>query len=333
MGNLQFWARSIALLLLVGCGTNSGSDEQASTKTQAVNVERDECALLDDPGVRSGMSGALELKLLLDCGRISAPPATAEKAGRARSPEAAELAEQLGETDSLVSDPALDTGGSTQSETSVVANGLVVCAAWNDAGEGFGVNGFSGFGFSSDGGVTFADGGAFPNGPSDTNRGDPSLVYSVRDSAYYYGALSSIGLSMWRSTNGCQSFQYVGPIHAGGGDDKELMAVDNTPTSPFYGRIHVGWTNFSLGTDRNQTAFSDDGGLTWSPAVTLAGSGPNGQGMYPAVAPNGDVYMALRARASGSRHSGAPAVADQGTAARPGPLRLPPGEASSEAYG
>src|SRR5688500_12573896 len=101
MGKLHFWARSIAvLLLLVGCGTTSGSNEQASTKTQAVSVERDECALLDDPGVRSGMSGALELKLLLDCGRISVPPATAERAGGARSgPEAAALAEQLGETD------------------------------------------------------------------------------------------------------------------------------------------------------------------------------------------------------------------------------------------
>jgi len=241
------------------------------------------------------MSAALETKLQLLCGQVPRLPSV-RPLPEWNVPAAATQAvsNTLGGTDVPASNPALDVGGhTTQSETSTVAVGSVVCSAWNDAGENFGANGFSGFGFSTDGGLTFTDGGAFPNGPSDSNRGDPSLAFSTRDSTFYYAALSNIGLSLWKSTNNCQNFQYVGPIHAGGSDDKELMAVDNTATSPHFGRIYVGWTNFGAGSNLNMVSFSDNGGVSWSAPATLPGSGTNGQGMYPAVAPNGDVYFAL----------------------------------------
>lgn len=256
-----------------------------------------ECQMLDDPKQRQRMSAGLERKLLINCGRAPrtaqlTPPKSSEKLGKIpKLPRAGTLTLAPG-TDIAVSDPSLDTGGTTQSETSVVAVGNVVCAAWNDAGEGFGANGFSGFGYSLDGGQTFKDGGPFlSNG--DTSFGDPSLAYSVRDQAFYFASLSSAGLSLWRSLDSCQSFQYVGVIHTSGGDDKELIAVDNTPTSPFFGRIHIGWTAFGDSTDINVASFSDNGGLNWSPEAHFPGSGNNGQGVYPAVAPNGDVYMAF----------------------------------------
>ena len=256
-----------------------------------------ECQLLDDPKLRQRLSTALETKLLVRCGRAPrtaqlAPPKGSEKLNKLPNlPRAGTLALEPG-SDIPVSDPSLDTGGTTQSETSVVAVGNVVCAAWNDAGEGFGANGFSGFGYSLDGGQTFKDGGPFLS-DQDTSFGDPSLAYSVRDQAFYYASLSAFGLSLWRSVDSCQSFQYVGVIHSAGGDDKELMAIDNTPTSPFFGRIHVGWTAFGEFNDINVASFSDDGGVNWSPTAHFPGSGNNGQGVYPAVAPNGDVYMAF----------------------------------------
>jgi hypothetical protein len=205
--------------------------------------------------------------------------------------------------DALVNDPATDIELSTQSETSIVVNGNTVCTAWNDSGS-LQINrgptapwiqgGFSGFAVSMDGGLTFSDGGPFPPGPGpDADSGDPSLAYSVRDDTYYYAALSDEGISLWASTDDCQSFQYVGPVHSGSDDDKELMAVDNDPASPYYGRIHIGWTDFAELPDSNVTTYSDDGGGTWSTPVPLPGSGRNGQGMWPAVAPNGDVYFAL----------------------------------------
>ncbi len=249
------------------------------------------CKLLDDPTTRARLGGALENKLLLRCGRAGRSPQAVRPSPEA--PARSELLLAAPGSDILVNDPTLDTGGSTQSETSIVAVGDVICAAWNDAGEGFGLNGFAGFGYSLDGGQTFHDGGPFPAGPGgDMSFGDPSLAFSVRDNAFYYASLSIEGLSLWRSTDSCQSFEYVGVIHSSF-DDKELMAVDNTPTSPYFGRIHVGWTDFGRPNDVNVATYSDDGGLTWSPAVAFPGSGTSGQGVYPAVAPNGDVYMAF----------------------------------------
>ncbi len=280
-------------------GSASAQAPAAPPVEQPVSVQklpadrpvRDPCSLLQSPAMRMMLSGAFETKLMIQCGEI--PPYALQQR---RETVWDDGFEALLGADILVNDPTLDVGGTTQSETSVVAVGNTVCAAWNDAGEGLGANGFSGFGFSLDGGSTFTDGGPFPNGPGDTNFGDPSLAFSVRDNTLYYAALSTVGLSMWSSVDNCQSFNYVGPIHAGTGDDKELIAVDNDPTSPFYGRIYVGWTDFSLLMDRNVTSFSDDGGLTWSVPVSLPGSGTSGQGMWPAVAPNGDVYFALLAR-------------------------------------
>jgi hypothetical protein len=309
-------AVGLVCVSLVGCGAKEGSEEvKKSAERAAEPGDRDlrsaaaagprlrasamGCELLDNPEVRLSMSSALERKLLLLCGAM--PGAEAGAAQRdlgARAPAAEAFAAPLAAgTDIPLNDPALDIGGTTQSETSVVAFGNVVCAAWNDSGEGVGTsqfNGFSGFGVSLDGGQTFTDQGPFPLGPTgDVNFGDPSLAYSVRDGAFYYAALSSLGLSLWRSVNDCQTFEYVGPIHQSGGDDKELITVDNTPSSPFYGRIHVGWTDFATFPDLNVAAFSDDGGVTWSSAAAMPGSGFAGQGMWPAVAPNGDVYMAL----------------------------------------
>jgi hypothetical protein len=297
------------LVVVAACGRapeGTGAAPEASAELATLRAPLvDACALLDQPMVRRRMSGSFETHLLLRCGRLSGAPRALSN-GAPPTP----LAQQgvpnptpglppvpgasNGSTDILVNDPSLDSGGTTQSETTVVARGNVVCAAWNDAGEGFGLNGFSGFGFSLDGGRTFTDGGAFPNGSNDSNGGDPSLAYSARDGRFYYGALSSAGLSMWQSSDDCQSFAYVGPIHQGaGGDDKELLAIDNSPESPHFGRILVGWTDFSLGADANVVSFSDDSGASWSVPSSLPGSGLNGQGMWPAVAPNGDAYVAL----------------------------------------
>jgi len=275
--------------------------------------EFDRCNLLKDPTMRQQLGSGLEMKLMMVCGEVKRPEARLEaqseeidqEAPRPLSSEASGDASALSESskskskfgkDILVNDPAQDMGGTTQSETSIAIRGGAVCAAWNDAGTGLlsGTgNGLSGFGFSRNHGRTWTDGGSFPVGPGfDQDFGDPSLAYGMRDRTFYYAALSTQGLSLWRSTDRCKSFSYRSVIHFGF-DDKELMAIDNNHRSPFYGRIYVGWTNFGLGNDLNQTTFSDDGGNTWSDPVSLPGSGFNGQGMWPAVAPNGDVYFAL----------------------------------------
>lgn len=299
---------ALACVGLFACAPERSEKTAASEPTVLASTQSaqvDPCVLLDNPSIRRRMSGSFETFLLRKCGRVSAATLGVGGSGRpgvggsGRLPAGPDAGVppggggENGGVDILVNDPSLDTGGTTQSETSVVARGNVVCIAWNDAGEGFGLNGFSGFGYSHDGGRTFTDGGPFPDGPGDSNGGDPSLAYSERDGRFYYAALSSVGLSMWQSSDDCQTFSYVGPIHSGFGDDKELIAVDNSSTSPFFGRIYVGWTNFALGSDLNVVNYSDDSGLSWTEPATLPGSGGAGQGMWPAIAENGDAYFAL----------------------------------------
>src|SRR6266704_2569333 len=92
-------------------------------------------------------------------------------------------------------------------------------------------------------------------------------------------------------------------------NDKPWSAIDNSPASPFYGRIYISWTRFifnpSNGAYKQSPiifAYSTDGGVTWTPPTAIAplvdirppantvfrvNSFPAG-----AVAPNGDVYAA-----------------------------------------
>ena len=77
--------------------------------------------------------------------------------------------------------------------------------------------------------------------------GDPSLIWREVDGKFYLFTLHSSGLGLWRSDDDCTTFTFVGNPHTGGGDDKELAAVDNDLGSPYYGRIYMAWTNFSAG--------------------------------------------------------------------------------------
>ena len=35
--------------------------------------------------------------------------------------------------------------------------------------------------------------------------------------------------------------EHLACAHSGSNDDRESMWVDNTPTSPFYGRMYISW--------------------------------------------------------------------------------------------
>ncbi|GIV00150.1 MAG: hypothetical protein KatS3mg014_1765 [Actinomycetota bacterium] len=93
--------------------------------------------------------------------------------------------------------------------------------------------------------------------------------------------------------------------------DKEYIAVDNWPDSPFFGRIYVTATEFVNGIQGSYVKspiflkYSDDGGLTWSRAIEVSGThescswqetGPAGvcdedQFSYPIVGRDGTVYV------------------------------------------
>ena len=149
-------------------------------------------------------------------------------------------------TDVRVNNPAFDTDANfTQSETTVAVAGNVVCVAYNDIIAPPASS--SSFSVSLDGGATFADRGTVIPPEFLFNAGDPSLAYSVRDNAFYYAALTipigsgDVTIGIWRSTDQCRTFTFLTEIFSGIGD-KEMMAIDNNPSSPFFGRIHVAYT-------------------------------------------------------------------------------------------
>ena len=239
------------------------------------------CALLDNPKAVS-MMDALMLKLAVLCGREDLLGGIAQEENQSFDPDA------LG-TDVRANDPGTDSGSSrTQSETSVGYNETsgMLCAGYNDSFHGVTQGqGYTGFSSSSDGGATWVDHGALGS----RSFGDPGVVWRKMDGKFYFVALDSSGLGFWRSDDDCQTFTFVSNPHVSGSDDKELMAIDNNVSSPNYGNIYVAWTDFTDA--RIKVVTSTNGGTSWSSPAILSAAGVDVQGAWPAIAPNGDVFV------------------------------------------
>ncbi|MGI8701036.1 MAG: sialidase family protein [Nocardioidaceae bacterium] len=105
------------------------------------------------------------------------------------------------------------------------------------------------------------------------NGGDPGVAYSRRDNAFYvsqlcfFRSLPYSEVQVYKSVdNGktwtpgrqaaraASNFDYrTGSVDTSIFNDKELIAVDNTPTSPHYGRVYVTYTKFHI----RRSGFSD----------------------------------------------------------------------------
>jgi hypothetical protein len=294
----RLWSLPLVILAgqtLLGCADRGGHSDpselsQANASGDPASAAQ-ACALLDDPAARREMSAPFERMLLERCGRLSQAPASAAglpvgRLAAAPSPEAP--------TNATVNDSALDSGGfsHTQSETTLAVNEVTgtICSAYNDSFSGVVLGtGFSGFSSSTNSGASFVDHGAFPAGSNGASRGDPSLVWRRKDNKFYFASLISGGLGLWVSNDDCQSFSYVGAIHSGSSDDKEIMAVDNNSTSPRFGRFYVAWSDFAQ-SQRIRAVFSDEG-TTFSTPVPLSLSS-NVQGAWPSVSPDGTLNIA-----------------------------------------
>lgn len=263
----------VFVLLLTNLPASSLAASQEDTQP--------DCALLDDPVSRGLMSAMFERRILVACDRMN------EFGAVVSDPGIFDLG-PLG-TDVMVSDPTGDSGVSqTQSETSIALSEDTgtICSGYNDSYSGVVLGqGYTGVSGSHDGGSSFTDLGSLRN-----SYGDPSMVWRKSDGAFYIASLyNPYGLGLWKSTDDCQSFTFAGKITNGSSDDKELMVVDNNPDSPYYGRMYVAWTDFAAG-GRIRLTHSDNA-ITWSNPIYLSDSGADVQGAWPAVAPNGDLYV------------------------------------------
>ncbi|HSE43312.1 MAG TPA: hypothetical protein VLH08_21310, partial [Acidobacteriota bacterium] len=197
----------------------------------------------------------------------------------------------------LVNNPAADaTAQDTQSETTITLAGPNIVASFNDSGSYNGANThFTGWGYSTDGGATFTDGGALPNDPGgEGDAGDPVLARNNSTGRLYLTTLgfnTGLVLQSFRSdTNGASWMVPVSLGNTGPGDfqDKEWITVDNFAGTG-QGNVYVAWRSFG---DGIYFVRSTDNGATFSAPAQLAPEGAfNVQGAYVAVAPDHSVHV------------------------------------------
>ena len=135
-----------------------------------------------------------------------------------------------------------------------------------------------------------------PPGPY-ARASDPVVAYDAAHATWLISTLAldaaTTGLAINRSPDGATWSNAVAALEerAGGQSvafDKNWLACDNTPSSPYYGRCYLVYTHSA---DRNMLAvsWSDDGGLVWSTPVNI-GARP-AVGVFPAIRPTGEVVV------------------------------------------
>jgi BNR/Asp-box repeat len=192
-------------------------------------------------------------------------------------------------------------------------NPRVITAVFQQGRNGtFGGSADGGYATSQDGGRTWADGN-FPL--LTTVVGGPFQLASDFVAAFgpdgsdYIQAIpfdetdARSAVSVQRSTDGGISFGapslVVDDNNVNVFNDKNWIAVDNSPRSPHFGRIYSVWSRFIL-TGSGPSAvvhspgavsFSDDHGKTWSPIHFATSATADTEGLIPLIHPDGSVTV------------------------------------------
>ncbi len=186
-----------------------------------------------------------------------------------------------------------------QEETTIAVFGKNIVVGWNDSNPPP-ARSFTGYGYSTDGGETFIDGGTIPPPPGGFTIGDPDVAVDRRGHFYFSmliedaDGVSAIGVA--KSTDGGRTFSI--PVNASPGtdpanfQDKEFLTVD-TSGGPFDGSVYVSWTEFfATGGNRILFSRSTDGGRSFSTPIQISPDGQGVQGSIPRVGPKGEIYVA-----------------------------------------
>ena len=200
--------------------------------------------------------------------------------------------------------PAGDQGppsAETQSECAVAAFGNNVVVAWNDSrGLLLGTpTTISSYAYSTDGGVTFTDGGNVPLiAVGDQSYGDCTLDVDASGN-FYLGTIyvTAAGLqeaSVHRGTFSGTVFTWNTPVIAATVPsttqalDKPYICVD-----PATGNVYMSFTRFSTNTQIEVVRGTALGTVWSAPVVLDATSGS--QGSRPYVGPEGNLYVCWQA--------------------------------------
>lgn len=138
-----------------------------------------------------------------------------------------------------------------------------------------------GYGWSTDGGVTWGTGKHTPG----TFRSDPVLD-TTSNGIFHYNSLQQTFFSdEFRSNNGGASYSLLGPATGG---DKQWIIIDKT-TGSGSGFIYQWWSTAGNNYGGRQFSRSTDGGTTWMNPINVPQSPIWGT---LAIGPNGELYFA-----------------------------------------
>src|SRR5579859_378930 len=129
--------------------------------------------------------------------------------------------------------------------------------------------------------------------------GDVGVVYDPKDHVFVYSFLqfsrttSTDSINVASSADGATWFDLTTLDSNPGTLDKDMITVNQDPSSPNYGRVLVAWRDDALGQNAFIDAYSDNGGASWTGAADTINVVPDcGNGVSPAFDANGDAMGA-----------------------------------------
>ena len=197
-----------------------------------------------------------------------------------------------------------DGASAGQSEQSIAFLGQNGLCAWND-GQGFTTPpDVQGYGFTTNGGASWTDGGVpLKTGTILSWSSDPSVTVNEKTGDFYYcglttntGTTNGVGVARGHFLGASFIWDAATMVASGPnstqGFDKQWMAADSSN-----GNLYVTWTLFTATGSSIYFSRSMDNGASWSVPALINGAWENGwvSGSRPAVGPNSEVYITYSA--------------------------------------
>jgi hypothetical protein len=126
----------------------------------------------------------------------------------------------------------------------------------------------------------------FPSGPAPLSYGtcgDSSLAFDLQGRLFWTilgcgtdsGNNNDVGIFVARINFDAGTFDAGFPVCAACGNrpgrDKQWIAVDANPGSPFKGNVYIAWSDIGAGANQIKFMRSTDGGATWSASANVSG--------------------------------------------------------------
>ncbi|HLT24100.1 MAG TPA: hypothetical protein VK004_03155, partial [Ignavibacteria bacterium] len=159
---------------------------------------------------------------------------------------------------------------------------------------------------TTNGGATWFGSDTLNGAPIGNHGGDPGPAID-HNGRFYMSHLgfSTSGMFANYSTNNGATWSNTFTI-ASGSQDKNFTAVDDDPSSPFYGRAYTVWSLFTAANPPIAVSYTSNSGVSWTPAqqVNVPPAGHYSQGVDIRTGPGGAVNLIWTAPVSSSPFTG-----------------------------